>query len=554
MKTLFILASLVLSLVSQKPVTIKKMVVFEEGAPAKCVILDEPLVIGASAVEYTLDVADPAKGCSIAFYEADPSKEGGIGRAVSFAFAEGSKAKIALNGRGERYDVKARGYYKSLFVDAGYSLSNYYTVNQFNWITSLGLEDDYEYIQVGKKDSVKMCAIQNGVMVSAPTAEIDWKDDNGALLYPDGEPRFRMIYSNGGKSSIHGASLGDKGRYQIHDFYERGGSYVGTCAGAFLGCKESRKGNRYDNPDPKVSNYTYALYPGALIGTSVPINIKTYPSVYTCMNLTPRCKEIGEQFGYHFADTIEQVRHHGGGYVKDEDALAHPGIEILMRYDYTQQKLEDSCSYTDQNRLTYAMHGKGSKLGVRKSVAGKIATFAWKESDASGRACITGSHPEKEPAGSTKHDFIAMMAQYAMEGNGSIAPKAELVRGKAYVDPTGVGDLQYHHFTFVAEKDMKDVKIVLESKSKADLYVAVRSGDYAWLSDADYMLCSSGAKKTLTIPSLPAGTWYISVYCATTVEASVEALVEKKTKIYDYFYYVDKYDVLNGVKYKLTIK
>ena len=33
-----------------------------------------------------------------------------------------------------------------------------------------------------------------------------------------------------------------------------------------------------------------------------------------------------------------------------------------------------------------------------------------------------------------------------------------------------------------------------------------------------------------------------------------KASVEKDKKNYNYFYYVDKYDVLNGVKYKLTIK
>lgn len=137
-----------------------------------------------------------------------------------------------------------------------------------------------------------------------------------------------------------------------------------------------------------------------------------------------------------------------------------------------------------------------------------------------------------------------------MDGNGEPQAKCALKAGRTYTDPDGVGDLQYHHFTFTSEKEMKNVKIVLDSKSKADLYLTLRNGDFAWLSDADYMVCSEGGKKTLTIASLPAGTWYIGVYCATTVKASVE----KDKKNYNYFYYVDKYDVLNGVKYKLTIK
>lgn len=551
MNLLSILTAVAVTFTSQNPVAVKKMVVFEEGAPAKAVVLSEPLTIGSQPVEYTFDLDKAEKGFTVAFYEADPTKADGIGRACSFVYARNAKDnRLELKNNGEKYDVKARGYYKSLFVDAGYSLNNYYLPSHFNWITTLGIENDYEYIQTGKKDSVKFCSIQNGVMVGAPTEEIDWKDENGVLLYPDGEPRFRMLYANGGKSSVHGASLGDKGRYQVRTFYENGGSYVGTCAGAFLGCAQSRKGNRFNNPDPDVTNYTFGIYPGALIGTAVPINIQKYPSVYTAMDVTPRWKEIGEQFGYHFADTIEQVRHHGGGYLKPEDVEKYPGVEILMRYAYTQQKLEDSVSYTDQNRLSSVMHGNGTKAGPRKSIVGQIATFAWKENAASGRACITGSHPEKEPAGSTKHDFIRLMAQYAMDGNGEVNIKSDLTKGKTYEDPTGVGDLQYHHFTFTTDQELSNVKIVLDSKTKADLYLTVRNGDFAWLSDADYMVCSEGGKKTLVINTLPAGTWYIGVYCATTVNATVE----KDKKNYEYFYYVDKFNVLNGVKYKLTVK
>lgn len=551
MNYLSLLAAVVVSFTSQNPVAVKKMVVFEEGLPAKSVILAEPLKINNQPVEYTFDIEKADKGFSIALYEADATKPDGIGRACSFVHGKNAKdTKIVLRKNGEKYDVKARGYYKSLFIDAGYSLNNYYLPSHFSWITTLGLEDDYEYFQAGKKDSVKVCSLQNGVIVGAPTDEIDWKDENGVLLYPDGEPRFRMLYANGGKSSVHGASLGDKGRFQVRSFYENGGSYVGTCAGAFLGCANSRKGNRFNNPDPKVQNYTFGLYPGTLIGTAVPINIQKYPSVYTAMDLTPRCKEIGQQYGYNFADTIEQVRHHGGGYLKESDIQNFPGVEILMRYAYTQQKLDDTCSYTDQNRLTSVMHGNGTKAGPRKSIVGQVATFAWKENAASGRACITGSHPEKEPAGSTKHNFIRMMAQYAMDGNGEPEVKSELEKGRTYSDPTGIGDLQYHHFRFTTDKELNNVRIVLDSKTKADLYLTLRNGDFAWLSDADYMICSEGGKKTLTVNTLPAGTWYIGVYCATTVKATVE----ENGKNFNFFYYVDKFNVLNGVDYKITVK
>lgn len=552
MEILTILAAFVISLTSPNPVTAKKMVFFGDGKKCAETVFAEPLVLTEQAVEVTFDVdAAPEKDFCVAVYEFDASKPEGIGRACSFVYGRSLRnTRLALKDNGERYDVKGRGFYKSLFVDAGYMLNNNYLPSHLQWIKTLGIEDDYEYFQCGKKDSVALVELQKGVMVSSPCGDAGWKDDNGALLYPDGQPRFRMIYANGGKSSKHGASLGDKGRYQIRDFYANGGSYVGTCAGAFLGCAKGRRGNRFDNSDPKVTNYTFGLFPGAFIGTGVPIDIKKYPSAYTAMTLSPRFKEIASGYGYSFADTIERVRHHGGGYLKDSDLEKYPGAEMLMRYAYSEQSPEDSCSYTELNRVSYRMYGKDSKLGPRKSIAGRISTFAWKENAASGRACITGSHPEKEPQGCTKHDLICLLARYAMDGNGDATVKGELSKGGSYSSKVGVGDLQYHHFRFTSDKDLENVKIVLDSKADADLYLTLRRGDFAWLSDADYMVCSEGGKKTLTVASLPAGEWYIGVYCATTVQASVES--EKKN--FNYFYYVDRCKVLGGVKYKLSIK
>lgn len=57
------------------------------------------------------------------------------------------------------------------------------------------------------------------------------EDENGILLYPDGEPRFRMIYVNGGLATQHGRSLGEDGRQRIRDYVAAGGSYLGSCAG-----------------------------------------------------------------------------------------------------------------------------------------------------------------------------------------------------------------------------------------------------------------------------------------------------------------------------------
>ena len=51
---------------------------------------------------------------------------------------------------------------------------------------------------------------------------------NGALESAD------LLVMPGGKSRVEAAELGEKGQREVRAFIERGGSYVGTCAGAFL--------------------------------------------------------------------------------------------------------------------------------------------------------------------------------------------------------------------------------------------------------------------------------------------------------------------------------
>ena len=59
-------------------------------------------------------------------------------------------------------------------------------------------------------------------------------DENGILLYPDGAPRFRVVYMNGGRAKAHGGTLGEQGRKNYRMFVANGGGYVGSCAGAFI--------------------------------------------------------------------------------------------------------------------------------------------------------------------------------------------------------------------------------------------------------------------------------------------------------------------------------
>ena len=47
---------------------------------------------------------------------------------------------------------------------------------------------------------------------------------------------YDVVIFTGGSGSKQAATIGDKGREQVHKFIENGGGYVGICAGAYLAC------------------------------------------------------------------------------------------------------------------------------------------------------------------------------------------------------------------------------------------------------------------------------------------------------------------------------
>ena len=72
----------------------------------------------------------------------------------------------------------------------------------------------------------------------------------------------------------------------------------------------------------------------------------------------------------------------------------------------------------------------------------------------------------------------------------------------------------------------------------------VRQDGFAFQDRADYRNTTPGASKTLTIPRLQAGPWYIGVECASTVRAEPG----------DHSHaYVGNLEVLNGVPYSIPV-
>ena len=147
--------------------------------------------------------------------------------------------------------VLNRSFYKDVFLDAGLVLTSRKSLAAASYL-GLSLEGvSLPYSKFTDEDR----ALQTAIITGEPV------DLNGRLLYPDGQPRYRLLFVNGGTSTSHGSSLGVKGVENMRVFVENGGSYVGTCAGAFL------VSNGYDGK----ANYLYYIsaWPGISMHTEL---------------------------------------------------------------------------------------------------------------------------------------------------------------------------------------------------------------------------------------------------------------------------------------------
>ena len=402
-----------------------------------------------------------------------------------------------------------KGYYKDLFMDGGCSLNSYPDLPAADW---LGLSME----QLSTAPRLEMTSLdtlmQNYLLVG------NRLDENGALLYPDGAPRFRVVYVNGGKALGHTRSLTAEGRERFRTYLKNGGSYVGTCAGAFMVALGSKRDTGYV-PRPDY----LCLYPGWVVGTGLEKSA-------TGMTVEPGSPLL-RYYDFGGDMQIDSIRHNGGCYAyMDENVPA--GTEILLRYI-------------------------GDTLKLKKSIHQKVSAWAWKENAQTGRIVAIGSHPERMVEGD-RLELMAALLRYAMDGCGTPRLKGMLSNGETRKmvrttgdnDPafTRIGDRQYHHFAVDVPKGVKEIKVELTAPERwtdrFDLWLFADGTDFAFRDNARWKDVRHGTDKSFTIPVAKPGRYYISVFCATTVDT---------VDTYYGVQYTGRTDVLNGVPYLLKV-
>lgn len=391
--------------------------------------------------------------------------------------------------------VPNRGFYKDVFMDAGAYLTSHRSLSA---VSHLGYT--MEYVNCPRKGVSEVdTAWQNSIIGGCE------EDSNGRLLYPDGAPRYKMIYVCGGDSRKHGRSMRALCLENLRSFVMNGGSYVGTCAGAFF------VGNGYDT----VPDYPYylKLWPGVMKHTGI-YSSSTGMSIGVKSSLLAYSDFGGD---YYVAD----IRHNIGGYA----ATWPVGTEQLATYDCPQ----------------------------KKNVHGKPSTWAYKPNQSSGRIVVTGSHPEDYTSGE-RREFMESMLQYAADGVGLTKIKGVLRNGKTRkmnvrtdegpVDYSVIGDRQYHHFVVYIPKGAKDITLNVESEVDCDLQLLVSDSTYAYADVATLASSGMGSEQVVHFQRMAAGLWYVSVTCHTTV--SIANTVRGQQ-------YGGRTDVLDGVPYTISV-
>lgn len=406
--------------------------------------------------------------------------------------------------------ARSRGFYKEVFMDGGIALTSRYFLPATRF---LGIKMDYFASASTKKLSQKDTLIQNNILCGS---EID---TNGWLLYPDGSPRFRMIYVNGGSSAKHARSVGEEGRKAIQAYIAAGGSYVGTCAGAYIASLGSIKKDGI-----KFTDCYWGLWPGYAQSTRL---IKSS----TGMAL-PKRSPLLQYFDFGGDNMVAEVRHNGGCSAYESPSADLPeGTVPLAHYRFLNTK--------------------------RVKIDGRVAVWGYKASEESGRVVLCGSHPESVSEGE-RLEFMSAMMLYAMDGNP--APKIKGVLNEGEVremnkrtedeEPafTRIGDRQYHHFQINVPRKCKRVIVKIdgyEGEKRFDLTLCAKRGELAFHDNTLLKSVARGFKKSLTINNPKPGKWFVSVFCENTVTAYTNKYGT---------YYRGRTGVLNGVPYQITVE
>lgn len=399
-----------------------------------------------------------------------------------------------------------RYYYKDVIMQGGLGLTSRTTLPAAKM-----LDWSMEYF-IGESGNLPDSLLEHKVWAHSE------EDDNGILLFPDGEPRYRVVYNNGGNASTFSNALGTTGRQRYEEFVHAGGCYVGSCAGAFFATRYCVKTEGRKDFYPKY----IGIWPGCIENTHLS---SSYHGI-----IIDNGSPLLRYYSYGGDNYVAEVRHNGGCFCRTDLDWPQNG-EVLARYDVSM------CSVN--------------------AFDGTPVIWSVKEQEEWGRVISCGSHPESVESGE-RRDLMAAMLCYAADGCGIAKVKAVLKNGDKYVcdrctadnDPqhTKIGDGQCHYYTVGIPASAKNVKVKLSYEGDYNIHLGAKRGCLPTEENAEYMVKDGGSEKEFTIESTEECILYIGVHNLSRPLASSIKVDKNGTCIYE-----SGKELLNGIAYTLSI-
>lgn len=378
-------------------------------------------------------------------------------------------------------------YAFGLFLDGGIGLDCGSAVGGYVYKVPLAAQRRFDatrrqhfYVVDSKKvkaDTTKQMALFTG----------DDLDRNGILLYPDGKPRFRMLYIHGSTPDgglVHAGLLADEAKENIRTFFNNGGSIVTSGAGGSM-LVGNRFGGEYHSDFLCLMDWNTIASNGSVSKMDIVSG------------------SILSSYGTFSSSTIS-VSNPTGVFL-DENQVTN--TEVLGRYQSSKNNY-------------------GS------------APYIWsaKPSAVSGRIVSCGGKPEQDSTeGSDAFKLFTAELNYAADGNGCASVKGVLHNGEpVYMDnpmdgndddPTHsvIGDRQCHYFVLELDRDADRVELELNWSNPVGMELYMRKDNFAFPgSEGSFMAASTGDEikegrpLVLELENITRGLWYVTVRCSTS--------------------------------------
>jgi len=341
---------------------------------------------------------------------------------------------------------------------------------------------------------------------------------DGKLQYPNGQPRYGMILIGGGSSSRYydgrpesecesgsqkfcGPGLKSTGRAKMRNFIDKGGNYVGMCAGAFF-ASERYYCNWNENSSCGAKGKYLDIWHGITNSHGVgPFSIRHYLNQSHPLN-SGWGSYVDRVFFNGGCDLTPKTQSTPAGYVPS-------GTEKIADFS------------TDASQCFNADTGQVNPSGCSQLYTPyydtpKMAIISYQKRTDTGRIVISGSHPEGK-------SFFDSMVKYALANKppdiinqlkDGIAVTADLNAGETLQSNHyyKIGDKQYHYYsiTIPGSQNIKLAVALTNNSADNDLYV--RKGNLPSDKNYDYKSTNSEmSDENVTVASASAGVWFIAV-------------------------------------------